>query len=300
MDNERTHRAVVVGVDGTQSAQRAVRWGAAEAARRRVPLRLVTGFGWPSERYIGHREIAKNYRGALYDQVRGQLEGAAAIAVQSSPGIEIQQQLTVGFPVPVLVEESEHAALVVVGDRHAGRIEGALAGSVAVAVAGHAACPVVVVRVSDRDPSETASLPVVVGVDGSPNSEAAVEFAYEAASARGVSLVAVHTWLDRVFDPTLAPMLDWEAVEAEERQVLSQRLAGWAEKYPDVEVYQIVTRDDPAASLLEQATAAQLVVVGSRGRGELAGLFLGSVSNALVHRSPCPVAVVRPQGSGQG
>lgn len=300
MDNGGTRRAVVVGVDGTQSAQRAVRWGATEAARRRVPLRLVTGFGWPSERYIGQRELAKNYRGALYDQVRGQLEGAAAIAGETAPGIEIQQQLTVGFPIPVLVEESEHAGLVVVGDRGVGRIEGALAGSVAVAVAGHAACPVIVVRESDREPSDTATLPVVVGVDGSPNSEAAIEFAYEAASARGVALVAVHTWLDRVFDPVLSPDLDWDAVESEERQVLAQRLAGWAEKYPDVEVYKIVTRDAPAASLLEQATSAQLVVVGSRGRGELAGLFLGSVSNALVHRSPCPVAVVRPHGAEQG
>jgi nucleotide-binding universal stress UspA family protein len=298
MDGQHGRRAVVVGVDGTQSAQHAVRWGAAEASRRRVPLRLVTAFGWPSERYIGHQEIAKNYRGQLFDQVRGELEGAVAVAELAAPGIEIEQQLTVGYPIPVLVEEAERAPLIVVGDRGAGRIEGALAGSVAVALAAHASCPVVVVRESDREPSEMASLPVVVGVDGSPTSEAAIAFAYEAASARSVPLVAVHTWLDRTFDPTLAPMLDWEAVETKEREVLSQRLAGWSEKYPDVQVEQLVTRDRPADSLLEQATAAQLVVVGSRGRGTFAGLVLGSVSNALVHHSPCPGAVVRPHTGG--
>lgn len=295
MSTQQVRATVVVGVDGTESAQRAVRWGAAEASRRRVPLRLVTAFGWPSERYIGHQEIAKNYRGRLFDQVSGELAGAAAIAELAAPGIEIEQQLTVGYPIPVLVEEAERASLIAIGDRGAGRIEGALAGSVAVALATHAACPVVVVRESDEAPSGTASLPVVVGVDGSPTSEAAIAFAYESAAARNVPLVAVHTWLDRTFEPTLAPMLDWKAIETEERQVLSQRLAGWAEKYPDVEVEQLVTCDRPTATLLEQATAAQLVVVGSRGRGGFAGRVLGSVSNALVHRSPCPVAVVRPR-----
>jgi nucleotide-binding universal stress UspA family protein len=294
MHDQEIRRFVTVGVDGTRSAQRAVRWAAAEAGRRRSPLRLVTAFGWPSERYIDRREIAKNYRGELHDLLRGELEGAAAIAALEAPGIEIQQQLTVGYPIPVLVEEAERAQLIVVGDRGAGRIEGAVTGSVAVALAAHASCPIVIVRGTEPEPAQTAALPVVVGVDGSPTSEAAIAFAYDAAAARNVPLVAVHTWLDQTFGPTLAPMLDWGAIETEERQVLSQRLAGWAEKYPDVRVEQLVTCDRPAASLLEQAASAQLVVVGSRGRSEFSGLILGSVSHALVHRSPCPVAVVHP------
>ena len=293
-----TQQPVVVGVDGTESSQRAVRWGAMEASRRRVPLRLVTAFGWPSERYVGHPRIAKNYRGQLLDQVRGELAGAAAIAALAAPHIKIEQQLTVGYPIPVLMGEAEHAVLVAVGDRGAGGIEGAIAGSVALGLAAHAPCPVVVVPGSERDLPAVPAPPVVVGVDGSPTSESAIAFAFECASVRNAPLVAVHTWLDRTAGPTLEPMLDWAAIEAEERQVLAQRLAGWADKYPDVRVEHVVTLDRPAASLLKHAAAAQLVVVGSRGRSRFTARVLGSVSNALVHRCPCPLAVVRPDPEG--
>ena len=194
----------------------------------------------------------------------------------------------------VLVEEAERAQLAVIGDGGRGRLGGALAGSVAVALSTHASCPVVVVRGQEREATQAASLPVVLGVDGSPTSEVAIAFAYEAASVRGVALVAVHTWSDREFDASLASMLDWDAIETQEHELLSQRLAGWGEKYPDVQVEHLVTRDRPARALLDQAALAQLVVLGSRGRGEFAGLVLGSVSNALLHRCPCPVAIVRP------
>ncbi len=147
--------------------------------------------------------------------------------------------------------------------------------------------------------SMTVSLPVVVGVDGSPTSEAAVGFAYEAAASRRVGLVAVHTWSDTVADPELAVLLDRQVIEDGERRVLAERLAGWGEKFPDVAVERVVTCDGPAHALLGRAAGAQLVVVGSRGRGEFAGLVLGSVSNALVHRAPCPVAVVRPADAGR-
>ena len=195
-----------------------------------------------------------------------------------------------GFPVQVLREESERATLLVVGGRGTGGVLGLLLGSVAMSLAGHAACPVVVVR----EPAESSRiLPVVVGVDGSPYGEAAVAFAYEAASLRGAPLVAVHTWSDLLFDSRVAPVLDWEAIETGEREVLAERLAGWSEKFPDVPVRRVVYRDRPAHSLLEEAAHAQLLVVGSHGRGQLGGLVLGSVSHAVLHRAPCPVAVVR-------
>ncbi|WP_308284467.1 universal stress protein [Pseudonocardia oceani] len=161
-----------------------------------------------------------------------------------------------------------------------------------VALAMHAACPVVVAR-GPRS-SGTASLPVVVGVDGSSTSESAVGFAYESAASRRVGLVAVHVWSDTVADAEVAVLLDREAIEDGEHRQLVEGLAGWAEKFPDVAVERVVIRDLPAHALLERAARAQLVVVGSRGRGEFAGLVLGSVSNALLHRAPCPVAVVRP------
>lgn len=289
---------VVVGVDGSVMAMRAVRWGAAEAARRGLSVRLVAAVGGDAAP-VAHPELVTRYRDILVEKARAAVAGAAATVGREAPGVEVETQLVTGHPVAVLRAEADRAQLVAIGDRGLSRVEGLLAGSVSVALATHAACPVVVVRGPDRDPSETASLPVVVGVDGSPTSESAVGFAYESAASRRVGLVAVHVWSDTVADAEMAALLDRQAIEDGEHQLLAERLAGWAEKFPDVPVERVVTRDGPAHALLGQAARAQLVVVGSRGRGEFAGLVLGSVSNALLHRSPCPVAVARPVDAGR-
>lgn len=300
MSEQHIRRTVVVGVDGSDSATQAVRWGAAEAARREVPLRLVIGFGWPAGVDEGHPQHGSAYRELLLGQARAHLSAAAVVAERAQPGIEVEQQLIVGSPITVLGAEARRAHLVVIGDRGMSRVQGLLVGSVAVALAAHASCPVVIVRWSEREPAETDALPVVLGVDGSATSEAAIGFAFEAAAARKVPVVAVHTWSGMVFDPSVASMgIDWVAIENAEHELLARQLAGWVEKYPDTVVEQLVNRDHPAHSLLEQAARAQLVVVGSRGRGEFAGLVLGSVGNALVHRSPCPVAIVRPDTTEQ-
>lgn len=300
MDEQSIRRTVVVGVDGSDSATEAVRWGAAEAARRRVPLRLVTGFGWPED-VPGHRpHQADAYRELLLGRAREHLAAAAAVAGRAQPGVAVEQQLVVGSAIAVLGAEARHAQLVVIGDRGMSRLEGLLVGSVAVALAAQAACPVVVVRWAEQGPVDSG-LPVVLGVDGSATSEAAIAFAFEAAAARDVPLVAVHTWSGMVFEPSAVPMaIDWGAIEAAERELLARQLVGWSEKYPDTAVEQVVVRDRPAHVLLRRAARAQLVVVGSRGRGEVVGLVLGSVGNALVHRSPCPVAIVRPDTAQRG
>jgi nucleotide-binding universal stress UspA family protein len=287
-------RAVLVGVDGSPSAMVAVRWAAAEAARREAPLRLVSAFAWPHHalRRPGGQE--QMHREVLLSATREQLGVAADAAVRDQQGLVVQQQLIVGSPIPVLAEEAGRAQLLVLGDLGLGRVEGLLVGSVAGALAPHGPCPVVVVRGHDQPP---ASLPVVVGVDG--NSDAAIAFAFEAAAALRVSVVAVHSWWQPVFEPEMAAVLfDRRAIQAEEERVLAQRLAAWAEKYPGVSVEGRVIADSPAVGLLEQARAAQLVVVGSRGRGAFASMVLGSVGNVLLHRSPCPVAMVRPETAG--
>jgi nucleotide-binding universal stress UspA family protein len=189
----------------------------------------------------------------------------------------------------VLLERSQTAELLVVGDHGRGRIASAVAGSVAVSVAARSACPVVVVRGAIPDDA----LPVVVGIDGTPLSEAAIPFAFDAAAARHVPLVAVHTWLDEINDPALAELVDWQTAAVRAEEVLAERLAGWGEKYPDVPVQRLVARGRVGRALLDQAARAQLAVVGSRGHGEIAGLLLDSVSNALVHGAGCPVAIVR-------
>jgi nucleotide-binding universal stress UspA family protein len=189
--------------------------------------------------------------------------------------------------------------MVVLGDRGYGGVSGLLLGSVAAAMAAKADCPVVLVRTEEGAPVEDRTRPVVVGVDGSPVSEAALAFAFEEASMRGVPLVALHTWWDLLIDATAAPLFDWDAVESDEQQMLAERLAGWGEKYPDVHVERLVTRDRPARALVDESRRAQLVVVGSRGRGAGAALVLGSVSHAVLHKSHCSVAVVRAPAETQ-
>ncbi|HTF54926.1 MAG TPA: universal stress protein [Pseudonocardia sp.] len=293
MMQHQARRPIVAGVDGSESALVAVRWAAAEACRREVPLRLVNACPWPKH-HFGPEALGLDYPHAFVRAAREQLASAADAAIQAAPGIEVQQQVIVSYPVPVLVAESERAQLVVLGDRGLGGVTGLLIGSVAVALAAEGACPVVVVRGEPAVAAESR-LPVVLGVDGSPTSEAAIAFAFEAAEARGVPLVALLSWRDDPVDPTISALLGWDTVEDSQRQLLAERLAGWGEKYPDVAVRRVLTRGSPARHLLDEAKQAQLVVVGSRGRGSLTGLLLGSVSHSLLHHAPCPVAIVRPQ-----
>jgi nucleotide-binding universal stress UspA family protein len=285
---------VVVGVDGSASALQAVRWAAAEAARRGAVLRLVATYAVPAGRPIGDPGLGMDYRAAVRGSALAHLATAAHAVGEVAPALTVEQAPVEGFPAAVLQGESHAAALVVLGDRGLGGFTGLLIGSVAVALAAHAACPVVVVRGPEPGTSAVHTGPVVVGVDGSPAGEAAVGFAFEAAAMRAVPLVAVHTWQDLLSEATRVPRFDLDAVAADENQVLAEQLAGWSEKYPDVTVRRLVVRDRPAHALVQESARAQLVVVGSRGLGGLAGMLLGSVSHAVLHHARSPVAVVRP------
>jgi nucleotide-binding universal stress UspA family protein len=289
---------VVVGIDGSPSALDAARWAAREAVRRRTTVELISAFGWLETRHLHDHGLGVSFRETIWERTREEVSAAAEAAAGAAPGIEISQRVIDGFPVPLLVAASRRAGLVVIGDRGLGGFSGLLVGSVAIGLAARAECPVVVVR---GERSLDAG-PVVVGIDGSPNSDAALAFAFEAAASRKVPVIAVHTWTDSVLEAAVAPLLDWGAIEADEHRLLAERLAGWGTKYPDVEVRRVVARDRPAHTLIEQATltAARLVVVGSHGRGSVAGLVLGSVSHTVLHHSPCPVAVVRADRSPAG
>ncbi|HET9117570.1 MAG TPA: universal stress protein [Pseudonocardiaceae bacterium] len=282
---------IVVGVDGSVSALHAVRWAAEEAALRRVALRLVHSVPLSAARHVGSFETlevqGRQYVTQAQDRVR-----------QIYPEVSVDVEVHGGDPVPVLVDLSEHARLVVVGSRGLGEFGGILTGSTAVALAKHGHCPIAVIRGPVPEQAAARQGPVVVGVDGSPTSEAAVALAFEEASLRNLDLVAVHTWIDFSSDYSYAYarqfVTDWDEIETEERELLAQRLAGWQEKYPDVMVKRVVAPDRPVRHLLEQAANAQLLVVGSRGHGALAGTLLGSTSQALIHRTPCPLLIARP------
>ncbi|GAA5162404.1 universal stress protein [Pseudonocardia eucalypti] len=277
-------------MDGSDSALDAVRWAAVEARRHGASLRLVNACPWPQLHY-GAAVLGVEYREAFLGMAQEQLDAAAAQAAEAAPGVEVEEDVVVSFAEPVLVDESKRARLVVVGDRGVGRLTGVLVGSVASALVARGECPVVVVRGAARPRPDA---PVVVGIDGAPDSEAAIAFAFDAAAARGVGLVAVLTWRDEFGELPIRAFLDWEATMEREREVLAERLAGWSEKYPQVPVRRVVTEDRPVRRLLAEAQDAQLLVLGSRGHGAVAGLLLGSVSHAVLHQAPCPVAVVRP------
>jgi nucleotide-binding universal stress UspA family protein len=297
MEVGRARRPVVVGVDGSGSAYRAVEWAAAEAVRRGAELRLVRAFSWTtSERPIRDGGRVAQYRDELLKFARSQVARAARIAADVRPEVETTTQVAVGAPIEVLGSEARRAQLLVLGDRGLGGLAGLLLGSVAVGLAAHGACPVVIVR-GERAGAGNDESPVVVGIDDSSISDAALAFAFDAAAARGVGLVVVHAWSPTAIDDALAPVMDWDAATAEEDALLAERLAGWEQKHPEVAVRRTVVRNGAVRSLVAASREAQLVVVGSRGRGNATGLLLGSVSHGVLHASHCPVAIVRP-GTG--
>jgi nucleotide-binding universal stress UspA family protein len=283
---------VVVGVDGSDSSLAAVRVAVREAAYHGRPLRVVHAFVWP----MVHVPMAGLPRATPDAGLRHDAEqlvrDAVAEANKLEPEVPVTGDLVIGGAAAILVSESRDATLVVVGDRGLGGFTGLLIGAIAVQLAAHGACPVLVVRGEEHPDG-----PVVVGVDGSPTSDAATALAFEEADARHAPLVAVQFWTGPV--PTgpgdMLPLVyDYDAVEADEVRLLAESLAGWRERYPDVPVDRRVVRGHPAPGLIEESAQAQLVVVGARGRGGFAGLLLGSVSQALIHHAQCPVTIVRP------
>ncbi|EOM77783.1 universal stress protein [Rhodococcus rhodnii] len=288
---------ITVGVDGSESASTAVVWAARTAAALEVPLRIVTVVHVPAF-YYTEPFVAQSFREELESTANSRLESAAVLARQSvDSDLEVTTERHEGKIVEVLGELSKQSHLVAVGPRGHGEFTAMLVGSVTAALASHASCPVAVVRGRTLDGAPPAVGPVVVGVDGSEHSTAAVEVAFEHASALGAPLVAVNVWSDVSVQPSLGSSPEdplWSSIQTGEEVVLSERLAGFTDRYPDVPVERVVARDRPVRVLSEYAEAAQLIVVGSRGRGGFKGMLLGSTSNALLHTADCPVLIVRP------
>ncbi|UQX10340.1 universal stress protein [Candidatus Mycobacterium methanotrophicum] len=307
MSRQPTRLGTVVGADGSPSSTVAVEWAARDAEMRNVPLRLVHVLAPELAAPEGWAEIRgpSDYSAWREDQARQIIEAAHKLAAETtspSRASQMESEVLHGPIVPTLVDLSKRADMVVVGCRGQGAVARTLLGSVSSGLVHHAHCPIAVIH--DEDPLTTRSpqAPVVVGVDGSPTSELATEIAFDEASRRGVGLVALHAWSDMgpldFGHPGRAP-IEWANFEVREEEVLAERLSGWQERYPDVVVHKVVVCDRPAFRLLEQANTAQLVVVGSHGRGGFPGMLLGSVSRAVVNSAQIPVIVARmPQQHG--
>ncbi|GAA1841936.1 universal stress protein [Pseudonocardia alni subsp. carboxydivorans] len=290
--NDANESPEVVGVDGSESALRAVRWAARDAAAAGRPLRLVAVSTDPPPLADAGPEVWAELRAATVAAAEDHLRTAAAAVAPLLPPERVGTVVRDGRPAAVLADESRHAAVVVVGNRGRGGFRGLLLGSTGVALTASAHCPLVVVR-----GNEAADGPVVVGVDGSDGSEAALAYAVETAAQRRTALVAVRAWGEPAMDPAVAVLLDTVELRRAQAEELEQAVAALREKYPDVPVTTHVTHGSAAAALKGASAEAGMVVVGARGRGGLAGLVLGSVAQSLVHHAACPVAVVRPEVS---
>ncbi len=291
--------AVVVGLDHSDASQSAIRYAVDLAVRLHRPLRVVRAYE-PS-RYSVPPEVDRPTKlgGALRSSAERQCSEAVDAIGVLYPDLDVTMRLQSGSAAELLLEESEHAAVVVLGRRGSGGFANLLLGSTTLQVAAHAHCPVL--AIPGPGDHEQAKRGVVVGIDGSEACEAAIGYAFQTATELGEPLTAVHAWLNMmaevgfmspgIYYPTAAE--DEAAMETDARLLLAESLAGWSEKYPDVDVTAKATRRHPVRALVDEAAHASLLVVSSRGRGTLRSLALGSVGAGVLHHAISPVAVVR-------
>lgn len=290
---EETH-PVVVGVDGSGAALRAARWASVVAERLSAPL-LIMHAG-PS---LGHNPtdaIAQLKAGAIVAQRESAmsiLDSAEHAVRAQSNALHVMRADVTAPAEEVLVELSRAARMIVVGSDEVSLGSAILLGSTTTIVATNSVCPVVAWR---GDAITPTTRPIVVGVDGDRDSQMAISAAFDTAHRLGAGIIAVHAWSTRRGPAvvTLPSVIDWKEVESGERKRLSERLNPWRQRYPDVDVKCVVEMEKPSRALLRHVRGAQLVVVGSRGRGLFAGAVLGSTGLNLLHHSAIPVMICRP------
>jgi nucleotide-binding universal stress UspA family protein len=273
---------IVAAYDGSPGSEHALSWAAREARSRGTVLTVCHAWA-PGFAALASEAAAAGL--ARHGGERVIADGLRHARDLMGPG-EVRPLLIGGPATAVLCEHSHDADMVVVGSRGCDGVAGMLLGSVGWQVAAYAHSPVVVVRGHWRSAGGYAPGPVVVGTDGSAGSEAALAFGFEEAALRGAPLLAVCALADA--PGSLGGNLKLQ-------NEVEQAITRHEKKHPEVAVLRQVAQGGARAALLAAAHEAQLLVVGSRGRGGIQGMLLGSVSQALLHHAPCPVAVVHPR-----
>jgi nucleotide-binding universal stress UspA family protein len=282
---------VVVGVDGSLSAGRALGWAIDQSVLEHRPLSLVhavppEGAVWLDAEGSDHRVGVEATRTEGHELLRLAREEVA----RRAPGIEVHEVLRVSDARDLLLELSGHATMVVLGSRGRGPVRSLLLGSVGVAVARHARCPVVVHRPGNPGLVRHG---IVVGIDGTRSSRTALEFAYRQASLRGLPLTVMHCYWNAAATIAGASAERRHAEDLEEqRLVLAEAVSGMTEKFPDVPVHSEVARGLADDLLVRTGERMNMVVVGAHHGGAASEVVFGSVAASVVEHATCPVAVV--------
>ena len=282
---------IVVGIDASESSLRALAWAVKRAQAEHRAITLVHAIELCTPAYADAVAVyPEQARDALRAEGRDALGAARAMVERTAPDLEVHEVFRFDDPREVLMDLSESASLLVIGSRGRGRIRSLLLGSVGVALARHAQCPIVVHRPGNQGLVRKG---VLVGADGSEGSRAVLEFAYREASLAHLPLTVLHCFWDVGAGSLGGYVVPETLVDLEaERLLLAESMAGMSEKYPDVRVRTELTRGLPQDALVRLGDRMNLVVVGTRQAGTLSQMLSGSVSIAVVEHARCPVAVV--------
>ncbi|EID78250.1 MULTISPECIES: universal stress protein [Rhodococcus] len=292
--NASSGQTMVVGVDGSPAARGAAVWASALASCTGTPLRLVHALPEPLYRVSDVTAMGQAPAIAQARKVGEMMLGEATTAVRLRfPDLDVRTDLVPGPTAPALTACGAAATMIVVGADDPRGVGALATGSTAIHLVKHSTCPITVWR--GQPGTLPDHRPVVVGVDPSGSSAAAVLSAFEFAHLCHTPVIAVYGWSTRhsAGDVTIPLLVDWEALDESERAVLAAQLAEAKRRYPDVAVTAVVEPKNPAQLITDQAADAQLVVVGSHGRGRFTGAILGSVSQHLLHHSPGPIMIHR-------
>jgi nucleotide-binding universal stress UspA family protein len=285
---------IVVGVDGSECSHDALRWAVDEASRRQAVVEAVFAWTFPYDVPVAGR-LAADTR--WLERAKKKLEGLLQAELGGRSNVEVTGRAEEGPAARILLDAAGGADMLVVGSRGRGGFAGLVLGSVSQQCVQHAGCPVVIVRrehlPAEARPKEKATERIVVGVDGSEAARTALRWALDEAHLRNATVEVVHGWHVPQLDGVQYGDLNPGKFERDARQLLD-RMVGGADAAGVPAVEPILVCDGAARALLDTAKGADLLVVGSRGRGGFTGLLLGSVSQQVVHHAPCPVVVIPP------
>lgn len=280
MDESQRH--LLVAYDGSPGAEEALQWAAATAVAEHRPLRAVMVID------ADHLTLTQL---PIVERAFRDYRERAELTLKQAGVDDARVDIVTGKVLPTLLQAATTAEVLVTGSRGHSDLAELLVGSVSSHLARHAPCPVVVARTAQHRGAKR----IVVGLDGSADSAAALEFACRRAELTGEEVAAIHGWslsklpVDGLLD--IPSQFGQDLVEKE--LLVAESVAGVATAHPDVVLHQEAVPVSPRRLLVDESATASLVVTGSRGHGQFVGMLLGSVSNELLNRAHCPVAIVR-------